>query len=72
MLACMNCWAWCPKSKYCTVFLEINNKDIFAIIECFILVWYNLVNIGKFLVHLCDYGLSVYVTRGGLRLWMMN
>ena len=41
-------------------------------IECFILVWYNLVNIEKFLVHLCDYGLSVYVTHGGLRLWMMN
>ena len=32
-------------------------------IECFILVWYNLVNIEKFLVHLCDYGLSVYVRR---------
>ena len=52
--------------------MEINNKDIFAMIEYFILVWYNLVNIEKFLVRLCDYSLSVYVTRGGLRLWMMN
>ena len=53
------CWAWCPKKQVLYYFLEINNKDIFAMIECFILVWYNLINIRKSHVHLCNYSLSV-------------
>ena len=32
-------------------FQEINNKDNLPMIECFILVQYNLVNIKKFNVH---------------------